>query len=203
MSMHPAAPFLVDFDAKDLSEIVEEAPRDIATVNPELHWGHRVEEVYARGIEDGRKAAEGEAVTRLEELKAEMEQGLAAAREAWCAEEAPRIAGQITTAIGDMEDRVAQSAERVLRPFLAQAVREQAIGELRALLQELLLTSPGITLEISGPEDLLAAARASLSACVTVSYAANEGRDVQVKAASSIIETRIAAWLQDSAGQMA
>jgi flagellar biosynthesis/type III secretory pathway protein FliH len=202
VSVHPAAPFLVDFDAKDL-EIVEEAPRDVATVNPELHWGHRIEEAYARGIEDGRKATEGEAVTRLEELKAEMEQGLAAAREAWCAEEAPRIAGQITTAIGDMEDRVAQSAERVLRPFLAQAVRVQAIGELRALLQELLLTNPGITLEISGPEDLLAAARASLSASVTVSYVANEARDVQVKAAASIIETRIAAWLQDSAGQMA
>lgn len=200
MSVLPAAPFLVDFDAKDLSEIVEEAPRQVAT---ELHWGHRIEEAYARGIEDGRKAAEGEAVTRLEELKAEMEQGLAAAREAWCAEEAPRIAGQITTAIGDMEDRIAQSAERILRPFLAQAVREQAIGELRALLQELLLTSPGITLEISGPEDLLAAARASLSASVTVSYVANEARDVQVKAAASIIETRIAAWLQDSAGQMA
>jgi len=160
-----------------------------------------VDEAYVRGVEDGKAALEAEMVARFEEQKAASEQALAVSREAWCLEEGARIAEQFKTAIGDMEERIADSTERVLRPFLGQAIRVQAIAELRATLQELLGKTPGLTLEISGPEDLLAALRASLPASIaTVSYVANEACDVQVKAGASILETRIAAWLDQVEG---
>jgi hypothetical protein len=139
----------------------------------------------------------------LEGQKAALEQSLASAREAWCNEEGPRLADQIVTAIRDLEDRIAESAERVLRPFLAQAVRDQAIGQLRTIMHELTSTQPGVTLEVSGPEDLLNAIRTSLPSWLNnVSYVVNDASDIQVKAGASVIETRIAAWLKSSEGQV-
>ena len=160
-----------------------------------------VDEAYVRGVEDGKAAVEAEIAARLEEQKATFERDLVASRESSCLEQGTRIAEQLQAAIGDMEGRITDSTERVLRPFLDQAIRVQAIVELRATLQELVGKTPGITLEISGPEDLLAAVRASLPASnATVSYIANEACDVQVKAGASILETRIAAWLDKIEG---
>lgn len=205
MSVVPAAPYLVDFSAKDIaSEVGEESLRPSSTVGGDSDWAERVEEAHARGIEEGRKAAEAETIARLEEQKAALEQGLATARMSWCEEQGPRIAEQIGMAVRDLEDRIAESVERVLRPFLAEAARDEAIRQLRAIVEELIATNPGITLEISAPEDLLSTVRASLSASVvTVSYVVNEACDVQLKAGASIIETRIAAWLKYSEGQVA
>ena len=160
-----------------------------------------VDEAYVRGVEDGKAAVEAEIAARLEEQKATFERDLVVARQSSCLEQGARIADQIQAAIGELEGRITDSTERVLRPFLDQAIRVQAIVELRATLQELVGKTPGITLEISGPEDLLAAVRASLPASsATVSYIANEACDVQVKAGASILETRIAAWLNQIEG---
>jgi hypothetical protein len=204
VSVVPAAPFLVDFSSPELaSEVAEEILVEPSAAGAEIDWAERVEEAYTRGIEEGKRSAEAETVVLLEEQKAALDQSLAAAREAWCTEQGPRLAEQIGTAIRDMEGRIAESAERVLRPFLAQAVRDQAIGQLRVIVNELTVTNPGITLEISGPEDLLTAMRTSLPASVAnASYVVNEACDVQVKAGASVIETRISAWLQSSERQV-
>lgn len=204
MSVVPAAPFLVDFGSKHLTaEIAEEMPHGDLAAAAEPERGEQIEEAYARGIEEGRRAAEAEAAAQLEETKAALVQTLASSRETWCREEGARIAERIGIAISEMEDRIAAAAERVLRPFMAEAVRERAIGELRAILNELIAGSSGITIEIAGPEDLLGAVRESLSASVaTVSYIANDACDVQIKAGASILETRIAAWLKASEGQL-
>lgn len=204
MSVVPAAPFLTDFGIRPLVPEPEEEPRQALAVGGEIDWTGQVEEAYARGIEEGRQAAAADTIARLDEQKAASEHSLAAARQAWCEDQGPQIAELITTAIRDMEDRLALSAERVLRPFLAQAVRDQAISQLRSIIDELVVMNPGITLEISGPEDLLDAVRMSLAASVvTVSYVTNAACDVQIKAGASIIETRIAAWLQNNEGHAA
>jgi hypothetical protein len=205
VSVLPAAPFLVDFASTDLaSEIAEEMPQQALAAGGEIDWAERVEEAYARGIEEGKRSAEAETIALLEEQKAALDQSLAAAREAWCNEQGPQVAEQIETAIRDMEDRIADSAERVLKPFLAQALRDQAIGQLRAIVNDLIAANPGITLEISGPEDLLDGIRTSLSSSVgNASYVVNEACDIQVKAGASVIETRISAWLKSSEAQVA
>jgi len=199
----PAAPFLIDFGLKEVRpEPAEQMPLALSPVGEDPGWAERVEEAYARGLEEGRASAQSEVDARLEQQRVELEQGLAATREAWCAEQGPQIAEHIEAAMRQLQDRIAQSAERVLRPFLAATVREQAIDQLRRLVQELLATNPGVTLEISGPEDLLDKVRASLSASVaTVSYVSSESCDVQIKAGASIIETRIGAWLNNAEAQ--
>ena len=205
MSVVPAAPFLVDFGSMDFaSPVAEETAHQASMESIAADWSGQVEEAYARGIEEGKKAAEAEAILLLEEQKATLEQRLAAARDTWCEEQGPRIAEQVVAAFRDMENRIAESAERVLRRFLAQAIREQAIVELRAIVQDLFASTPGVVLEISGPEDLLSAVRAGLEPSIaSVSYVANDASDVQIKVGASIIETRIAAWLRTSEGQVA
>jgi hypothetical protein len=171
--------------------LVAEEPAVVAAFAPDP-----VDEAYVRGVDDGKAAVEAEMVARLEEQKATFERDLAAWRESWRLKEGARIAEQLRTAIGDMERRIADSTEGVLRPFLDEAIRVQAMVELRSILHELVTKAPGIALELSGPEDLLAAVRESLAGSgATVSYRANEACDVQVKAGASILETRIAAWL--------
>lgn len=204
MRMVPAALFLADFGNKEPAA----GPAEVTTlealaVGSDSGASEQIDAAHARGLEEGRTAAEAEALERLEEQKAAAEQTLAAAREQWCSEEGARIAEQVETAFRGMEDRIADACESILKPFLAQAVRDQALRELRAILQELVAANPGITLEISGPEDLLSEVRAGLSAAVaTVSYVANEACDVQVKAGASVLETRLSAWLTTYEGQI-
>jgi hypothetical protein len=196
LSVVPAALFLMDFSGSERGEeLLDELAGDEAVTLPEFATDP-VDEAYVRGVEDGKAAVEADIVARLEEQKATFEQDLAASRQSWCLAEGARIARQLLTAMGDMEGRIAESTVRVLRPFLGEAIRVQATVELRSILHDLVTKTPGIALEISGPEDLLAAIRESLADSVaTVSYVANEARDVQVKAGASILETRIAAWL--------
>jgi hypothetical protein len=198
----PVAQFLVDFGNKPPPDDVTEEVQAEAPGLGDAYWAERVDEAYARGLEEGKTAAEADAAARLEEHNAAAEVGLVAAREAWTQEAGPRFAAAIGEAVADMENRLAEAVERVLRPFLAQAVRDQAIRQLRAIVQDLVGNNPGLTMEISGPEDLLEAVGASLSPNVaTVSFIANTATDIQIKAGSSLIETRIAAWLKDCEGQ--
>ena len=121
MSVLPAAPFLVDFDAKSFDPVdVEEPPVFPAASGLEVQWADRVEEAYARGLEEGRRLAEAEAAAQLEEQKAEFEQHLAAAREVWCGEQGPQLAEQMAAAVRGAEDHITQSvpATMVLLLFM-------------------------------------------------------------------------------------
>lgn len=204
--MVPAALFLMDFSGSEsAAEIVVESPANdepaIAAAIAAVTTSHAIDDAYVRGVEDGRATAEAELAVHIEKQKQELEQSYAASREAWCREEGERIGEQFKTEILAMEGRIADATACVLRPFLTEAVRVRAIEELRAALDDLVAKSPGILLELSGPEDLLAAVRASLSAPdATVSYVPNGACDVQVKAGASILETRIAAWLEQIEG---
>lgn len=205
MSLVPASDFLVDFGIKEtISKVAAEVPDQASRIAVEQVWAERVEEAHARGQDEARKAAEEEALALLEKHKADLEQALTAARKTWCEAEGPKLAEQLLAAIGDMHNSVAESVERVLTPFVGEAVREEAVRQLRTAVDDLIATNRGISIEVSGPEDLLDAMRASLSgAGVAVSYIVNEASDVQIKAGGSIVETRIAAWLRSIGGQVA
>ena len=203
MSGLPVAHFLVDFDSKPPADVIVDAPLLQTPTFGEAYWTDRIDEAYARGIEEGGRAMQAEASIRLDEQKAAMEQRIAAARDAWTQETGPRIAEQIVAAVGDMQDRIADAVERILRPFIAEAARNEALRQLRATIEDLIANNPAITFEISGPSDLLDSVRASLPATTaSASFVINEATDVQIKAGSSLIETRIAAWLNNCEAQV-
>lgn len=204
MSAVPAAHFLVDFGGNESAAVVAgEAPCEVVSAAEDVSSNGQIDEAYSRGLEEGKAAAEAQMQAQLDEQKAAFEQSVATLRDAWCREQGTRLAEQIDVAVRDMEERITNSAGRILGPFLVSAIREQAVAELRATLQELLATNPEVALEISGPEDLLEAVRTSLSASVaTVSFVANEACDVQIKAGASFVETRMADWLKHIEGAL-
>jgi hypothetical protein len=203
LSAVPAAHFLVDFGGNEPAAIVAgEAPGEAMPAAADAsHYGDQIEEAYSRGLQEGTAAAHAQLQAQLDEQQAAFEQSLATLRESWCSEQGALLSEQINVAVRDMEERITNSTGRILGPFLVAAVREQAIAELHATLQELLSANPEVALEISGPEDLLEAVRTSLSASVaTVSFVANDTCDVRVKAGASVVETRMAAWLKHIEG---
>jgi flagellar biosynthesis/type III secretory pathway protein FliH len=196
VSIAPVAHYLTDFGIKDFPAELPQMPPSAIPVLAEAHWAELIEEAHAKGIAEGRKAAEEQAAAQLEQQQAESQQALAAAREAWTAEAGPRISEQIVSAISQMEQRIADAAERVLRPLMVDAVRAEAIRQLRAILQDLIRSSPDLALQVTGPEDLLDAVRAGIPDSVkTVSYVVSTTTDVQIKAGSSLVETSIGTWL--------
>lgn len=206
MSLIPAAHFLVDFGSKDAAPaIVEEAPDPTAiTKAVEAAWAQKVDEAYARGCEDGRRAAEAEANALIEASKAESTDALTAARQAWCADEGPKLAAQLTTAVSEMQATIAAAVEIVLGPFVAQMAREEAIRQLRVMLEDLVTINSAIALDVSGPQDLLDALRDSLGeTSLAVRFHVRESCDVEIKAGASILETRIAEWMQTARVRLA
>jgi hypothetical protein len=199
--MTPVARFLVDFGSKPLPEVVVDALPLSAPGLSEQDIAERVDEAYVRGVDEGRRAAEEEGALRVEEQKLATQRAIEAARAAWADEIGPHISAQIESAFDTLQQQIAAAAERALMPFLARAARDEALRQLRATVEGLLAVNPGISLEISGPEDLLDSVRASLPASVAAaSFVVTDKADVQLKAGTSLIETRIAAWIKTCEG---
>ena len=115
----------------------------------------KLDEAFARGVDDGRAAAEAEFEARLEEQRTEFDARLAAERQEWATSIGEELANRLLAAVKEFEGRVAETTARILKPFVAAEFHRQAIAELRASLDALLATDSGVSLEISGPEDVL------------------------------------------------
>ncbi|MFN4009134.1 MAG: hypothetical protein ACK4K8_04170 [Pannonibacter sp.] len=165
---------------------------------PEPTMEERLAAEYARGVRTGRQAArlevEAELETRVEALQIEAE----AARLAHQQEEAERLGENLAEALEHLESTIAETVERVLLPFLEEAVAARAVESFRAALAEI-LTGAGTDrrlIEVSGPEHLLPRVVEGLgSRQDRVKLVAGEGPEVRAVLEDTVIETQIADWL--------
>jgi hypothetical protein len=156
----------------------------------------QIEEAYARGAAESRAAAEQEFVRKLLDLRIHSDALAAQERARWVAEEGERLAEQIRTGFAELEIALAEGLERVIKPFVTAALRQQMVSTLRGVLSSLLSDERQQVLKVSGPEDLLNALSPGLTASAkAVEFVPNEGVDVVVVADATIIETRLADWL--------
>lgn len=184
MSALPAAGYLTEFGAKGRSG----APGDDVA--------NRLEEAFARGSAEARAAARSEYEAEMARRGEEFARQLATDRQAWAAETAEKLAGQLTAGLRTIEESIANSLAHVLEPFLTAELRRQAIDELVLIMRGLMSQEDGISLEVSGPDDLLAALRERLAGDgLKVRFAAAQGSDVRVHADQTIIETLLGIWV--------
>jgi flagellar biosynthesis/type III secretory pathway protein FliH len=201
MSAAPVASYLVDFSsAGDGDSNPGFALRaTAANANTPIladKSAAEINEAYARGLECGKAAGAAELEARLEERRAQYEKQLALERHAWVSGEGRRLAAQLTSSLSELEQKLANTAARILEPFLAAEIRGQTVDELRAALEVLLRKDPQIKLNISGSKDLLDAPREHLGSIADlVTYTPGEGPDVRVEAGETVLETRLEAWL--------
>lgn len=201
MSITPLAQYLTDFgsdrDAGQPIRIELDAPADeevlVATAE---QLAAEVGQAHARGVEEGRAEAARDYEQKLAEQQSAFEAQLSRERQAWIADTGERLAGQLTTGLADLARSQADTTVQLLEPFLAARIREQALAEIRANLEVLLAKNDIVTIDVSGPEDLLEELRERLSGtAATVSYTPGSAADVRIAVDQTVFETRIADWL--------
>jgi hypothetical protein len=184
MSALPAAGYLIEFGAKGCPG----APADDTAT--------RIEEAFARGSAEGRAAARKECEAEIGRRSEEFARQLATERQAWMTETGEHLAGRLTAGLRTIEESIANSLAHVLEPFLIAELRRQAIDELVLIMRGLMSKEEGISLEVSGADDLLAALRERFAGDgLNVRFSAAEGSDVRVNADQTTIETRLGIWV--------
>jgi hypothetical protein len=156
----------------------------------------RVEEAYARGKMNGLEIARAEAAAALSVEETDREAREIARRLAWQANEIAQFAEKIEGAMAAIEDRLAQSVARILKPILVEERVKHITDALSENLSRILSRDTPALLKITGPEALLSVLRDQLSSqTVAVEYVAAEGLDVTIEANQTIIKSQLQAWI--------
>lgn len=153
-----------------------------------------LEAAREEGRRDGEARAGRAAAQALAAQAEEATAGLAAERRRWADTEAATIATTMREQMQALEDRLAAAAAQVLLPFLADALRQQALRELRDIVSPL-AEGGCATVSISGPEDLVTrlADRLGSSGCPLVTRF-DDAPDIRVQVNDTTVETRLQAW---------
>src|SRR5438270_555058 len=122
-----------------------------------------IEEAYERGKREGAAAVQTEFDIKLVEQRTRHVMKLAADRHRCATENAKNMAGQLIGAVKDMEAEICRCVAGVLAPFVADAVRRQAIEDLAATLSLMVKDHRPASLKVEGPGDLLEALKGALA----------------------------------------
>lgn len=160
------------------------ASKEEATVN--------LDDAYRRGY----AAGVAEADSRLAEERVRSAIRLGEERAKWSDQQALSIINGFETACREIETNIASSVARILLPFLADAVRDKAIGSLVEQIAALTGNSPVPVFKITGPGELLDLVRSQLETArrTGIEYEAAETFEVRVVADQTVIETQISTW---------
>lgn len=204
MRLLPAHRFIPDLeDAKSGRSRADEAPpvrpmdlREALFAQASARQP-KIEDAYTRGFEAGQAAAQAALEEKLKQQQDYYAQQQSIERYTWANRESDVLAAQIGDGLKEIEARVANTVARLLRPFFGDAARTQAVEELVDALEVLLGNDEGLTLEVSGPEDLLEMLRNKLgNRNVAVLFAPGQGAEVRVSAGQTLLETTLGRWMQ-------
>jgi len=154
----------------------------------------QLRDAHARGILEGRAAAQAEYDAMMAAQAAKFEQKLAMERATWSQGEGERLAALMAGAAQEIEQRIAAQVSRVLKPIIIGKIGVQSVEELSKELGEIVSKGDFRAITISGPEDLLSAMRARFADQPGITFSADGGVDLSVRVDETILETRIGAW---------
>jgi type IV secretory pathway VirB10-like protein len=152
-----------------------------------------LDDAYRRGYTAG--LAEGDSKLAEERVRSAIRLGEERAK--WSDQQAVAIVNGFATACREIESNIASSVARILLPFLADAVRDKAIGALVEQIAALTSNSPVPVFRVTGPSDLIDLVKAQLDAASRsgVEYQAADTVEVRVLADQTMIETQISTWV--------
>jgi hypothetical protein len=156
-----------------------------------------------RGREEGRARAKRDFDAALAAERAQHQESIVRERAKWADEEAARLASGMDEAFRSIDKALTDGVARILAPFLADALRDQALHELTATLAAVLADRRAATIRIAGPEDLISLLSERLSAVsASVEYVVSDQADVSVMLDDTLIETQLSAWTARLAGAL-
>ena len=182
------SPALVAPPEPDLAPIWPEEPKE----DPQIAIDAAREEGRAAGLE----IARSEHVAQLAQAQQRFDSELAAARTAWAHEEGGQLREQLAAAMRGLEEKLAESVSRVLRPLIVATLRQKMIGQLIENIKTIVDSREKAIIEIVGPADLLEILRTELRGAPAVfDYVARDSIDVRVTAEQTSIDTQLKAWI--------
>ncbi|MDH2344659.1 hypothetical protein [Bradyrhizobium sp. SSUT77] len=151
-----------------------------------------LDDAYRRGHAAG--VAEGDARIAEERVRSAIRLGEERAK--WSDQQAVAVVSGFETACREIETNIASSVARILLPFLADAVRDKAIGSLVEQIAALTGNSPVPVFKVTGPSELLDLVKTQLETArrTGIEYEAADTFEVRVVADQTVIETQITAW---------
>ena len=161
---------------------------------PEAAPVNLLEDAYRRGHAAG--LAEGEAKLAEERVRGAIRLGEERAK--WSDQQAVAIVNGFDAACREIESNIASSVARILLPFLAEAVRDKAIGSLVEQIAALTSNSPVSVFRVTGPSELIDLVRTQLNRVgrTGVEYQSADTVEVRALADQTTIETQIATWVE-------
>jgi hypothetical protein len=196
----PIAQYLNQFGKADPSQ-AERVQRDSVLLRPRVlsvpaDIEVRIQEALERGKLEGLAAGRAEAAASLALERADWDEQENERRAAWQANEYARFAERIDRAMTAVEDNLAATVARILKPFLIEERVKRITESLSESLSMILSKDAPAVLKITGPEALLGVLRDKMSShAVAVEYVAAEGLDVTVEANQTIIKSQLQAWI--------
>ncbi|QBR70684.1 hypothetical protein CU048_04650 [Beijerinckiaceae bacterium] len=196
------AQYLMRFATSDGGQAAVVKPSEMIGPLPEMEVA-REDPVHAHraareeGMSEGLELARAEYDARIVKEREAFEARLAAERQRWIEQEAKTLSDKIETAFAAVGMNIGESVEKVLRPFIVDALRYKVVDLLTESVTALLRGGVEPVIKIHGAKDLLAALGAKLSGLsAAIEYAPAETVEVEIVSGQTIIETQISAWIE-------
>lgn len=201
MTTRPVAEYLMQFGAQADVEPALDLCGEV-TISP--IWKQELEEDLETALESAREsgrvvgfeAAQAEFEATLDRERKSFEERLAAGRQEWTRKEGERLSETLAAALRTMEESIAESVARVLRPFIVDSLRRQMLDQLVDHIATMIGNNEKILIKIAGPTDLLDSLRERLASIpVAIDYEPRDSVDVSVVSEQTAIETQLQAWI--------
>lgn len=154
-----------------------------------------VEAAYQRGLREGRESANAACDAVITEKEQDLAQFIEEARRNWASLESAVLAQRIEDAVAAAKAEIAETAARILKPLVENALAEEALSKLVTEIGKLLSDGDAIKLKISGPADLIEKVNARLGQTLAATADAGDAPEVKVFANRTVIEARLTQWL--------
>jgi hypothetical protein len=162
---------------------------------PEPDFETQLAEAYHRGVQEGLDAAKSEAATARALERAELQKRAVIEKLDFQMNEYARLSETLAAGFAELERRVSQSAARVLKPLLLEAVAGQIVDELSENVARLTRSGALSLIKVRGPERLLSTLKGKIEAlAVDVEYLEDEGVEIVVSAQATEIRSELAPW---------
>ena len=153
-------------------------------------------DLFARGLAEGTAAARADYELGLADMRLGFDRQLTAQRQTWEIDEATRLTTQLSDGLNTIERCLAETAARVLKPFLKAAAQAQVAAQLIGMMERAITKNPGLVLKLQAPEQLIGVLNETLArrglAC-TIEHSPDP--EALVVAGGTILETRLGALL--------
>ena len=203
----PAHKFLQEFPIEDSEwphpAVLQLKPRETVAPQQETQVAARIGEAYANGVDEGRAIARGEAEAEIAQLTAGFELRIAEIKSTFSKDLAKKLSLDLQKQLDEIHATLEEQVVAALLPTLRRALSERSVREAAAALRELAGDSEAITIDLSGPEDLIEQVLQHFreldqgrSGEPVVRFNQAETTEIRASVNGALIESRLEDWMR-------